>query len=189
MVECAEIAGADSFCSTCDAAKTGGADAIGRRGSGRHIRRCSARESHRSSRRRPKPSCPERGQQRNVDTSRKRAAASSTCTSAPRAASPCNCPHRSHVCSADDYVRGARDCRPCPALCRATPPARGHQLPTAAMGARGRTEHADTARSPDAAAARRETARAYANQAARSDRKVGACTATTRGSPADSRPA
>ena len=50
--------------------------------------RCSARERDRSSRRRPEPSCPERGQQRNVGTSRKRAAASSTCTSAPRAANP-----------------------------------------------------------------------------------------------------
>jgi hypothetical protein len=34
------------------------------------------------------------------------------------------------------------------------------------MGARGRTERTDTAHSRDAAAVRRETARAYADQAA-----------------------
>jgi hypothetical protein len=42
----------------------------------------------------------------------------------------------------------------------------GRQLPAAAMGARGRPERADTAHSRDAAAVRRETVRAYADQAA-----------------------
>ncbi len=65
----------------------------------------------------------------------------------PEPPAPGNCSHRSHFCSADDHVRGARDCRPCPALCRAPPPARGRQLPAAAMGARGRPECADTAHS------------------------------------------
>lgn len=188
MAQCAETAGADSFCSTCNAAKTGGADAIGRRRGGRRIRQCSTRESDRTSRRRPEPPCPERGQQRNVGTPRKRAAAWSTCTSPSRAAGLCECPHRSHICSADDHVHGARDCRPCAALCRAPPQAQGRQLPAATVGAR-RPDPPDTGHSPDAAAARRKNARADADQAARSDRKAGACTATTRGPPADSRPA
>ena len=102
----------------------------------------------------------------NATSSCKRAAASAASASPPRTAGPCNCPHRSHVCSADDHVRGARDCRPCPALCRATPPARGRKLPAAAMGARGCPECADTAHSRDAAAVRRETPSAYADQAA-----------------------
>ena len=169
MAQCAEIAGADSFCSTCDAAKTG--------------------KSNRSSHRRPEPPCPERRQQRNVGSSRKRAAASSTCTSPSRNAGSRECPHRSHFCSADDHVHGPRDCRPDSELCRAPPQARGRQLPAATMGARSRPERADTAHSPDAAAARRKNARADADQAARSDRKAGACTATTRGPPPDSRPA
>ena len=189
MAQCAEIAGADFFCSTCDAAKTGGADAIGRRGSGRRIRRCSARKTHRSSGRRPKPSCPERGQQRNVDPSRKRAAASSTCTSPPEPPAPAIA-HIDHTFAllmimfaalaiagpALHFVERRR--RREAVNFRPPPWARVVALNTPTPRIRA-----------DAAAARRETARAYANQAARSDRKVGACTATTRGSPADSRPA
>jgi len=188
MAQCAEIAGADSFCSTCDAAKTGGADAIGRRRSGRRIWQCSARESDRSFRRGPEPPCPERGQQRNVGTPRKRATASSTCTSPSRAASLCECPHRSHFCSTDDHVHGARDCRPGAEFCPAPPQARGRQVPAATVGARSR-QRSDTEHSPGAAASRRKSARADADQAARSDRKAGARTATTCGPPEDNRPA
>ncbi len=166
LAQRAEIAGADFLCSACTPAKTGDANATARHGVCRCIRQHSARQADRSSGNCPEPPCPERGPQRNVGPSRK-GAASAASTSPPRATGAGNCSRRSHLCSANDHVRSARDCRPCAALRRPPPAARGCQFSPAAMGARGRPQCADTAHSRGGAAAvRRETACAYAHQAA-----------------------
>ena len=95
------------------------------------------------------PSCHERGQQ---PTSAHRAREQQRRQPAQARPEP-PIPVDHTFASADDHVRGTRGCRPCPALCRAPPPAQGRQLPTATTAA-CRCERASTARWSDAAAAR-----------------------------------